>query len=165
MINNDESSYPVEINIFADLCIENNLLLNISKTKQPDSKILKDNTHPATVSSPCCHLTTDTQVSAAVPQDYRAASGNTVGGACSGLWVLTNHSRLGFCRKGALKWSIMKEGGRGAAAIDSRRKNNYCFFNIITSIHFVVGNQNKNVNLKIYGTIHECSLQGPQNKH
>ena len=37
-------------------------------------KILKDNTHPDTVCSPCCHLTTDTQVSAAVPPDYRAAS-------------------------------------------------------------------------------------------
>ena len=37
-------------------------------------RILKDNTYPVTVCSPCCHLTEDTQVSAAIPPDYRAAS-------------------------------------------------------------------------------------------
>ena len=36
-------------------------------------KILKHNTHPATVASPCCHLTTHTEVSAAIPPDYRTA--------------------------------------------------------------------------------------------
>ena len=37
-------------------------------------RILKDNTRPATVCSPRCHLTTHTEVSTAVPPDCRAAS-------------------------------------------------------------------------------------------
>ena len=41
-----------------------------SEMSAQSTNILKDNIHPDTVCSPCCHLTTDTQVSAPIPPDY-----------------------------------------------------------------------------------------------
>ena len=46
-------------------------------------RMLKDNTDPATVCRPCCDLAKDTEISAAVPPDYGAASLT--------FWILRSH--------------------------------------------------------------------------
>ena len=45
-----------------------------SEISAQSTKILKDNTNLATSCSPCSHLTTDKEASAAIRADYRAAS-------------------------------------------------------------------------------------------
>ena len=59
-------------------------------------KILNDNTHPATVCSPCCHLTTHTEVSAAVAPDYIAASLFRLNLPWA---ILIHHQRLNFLKQ------------------------------------------------------------------
>ncbi len=67
---NDEFSYREEINHLAEWCTENNLLLNVSKTKEliVDFRKKEAKTHNPV------YISGAEEVSAAIPPDYRAAS-------------------------------------------------------------------------------------------
>ena len=52
------------------------------------------------VCSPCCHLTTDTEVSAAIPPDYTAAS-------LPRLWVSSTHPQHSTVKKKEKKKAVL----------------------------------------------------------